>query len=108
MDDIAIHMKRYLKETHQQHLEWHQKCVHEILDKLEANDLYLKPEKYAFKQDEIEYLEVIVGKGQLCMDPKKLKGVVDYPIPLNPMDVRAFLGLCSYYQYFIPRFSEIA
>jgi len=49
-----------------------------------------------------------VGKGQLCMDPKKLKGVADYPIPLNPTDVRAFLGLCGYYRYFIPRFSEIA
>ena len=78
------------------------------MDKLEANDLYLKPEKYAFEQDEIEYLGVIVGKGQLCMDPKKLKGVTDYPKPLNPTDIRAFLRLCGYYQYFIQQFSEIA
>jgi len=62
MDDIAIHTKKYLNETHKQHLAWHRKRVHEILDKLEANDLYLKPEKCAFKQDEIEYLGVIVGK----------------------------------------------
>jgi len=87
MDDIVIHTKRYLNETHKQHLARHRKCVHEILDKLEANDLYLKPEKCAFKQDEIEYLGVIIGKGQLRMDPKKLKGVADYPIPLNPTDV---------------------
>jgi len=87
MDNIAIHTKKYLNESHQQHLAWHRKCVHEILDKLEANDLYLKPEKCAFEQDEIEYLGVIVGKGQLCMDPKKLKGVADYPTPLNPTDV---------------------
>jgi len=52
--------------------------------------------------DPIEYLRVIVGKGQLCMDPKKLTGVADYPVPLNPTDVHAFLGLCSYYRYFIP------
>jgi len=87
MDDIAIHTKKYLNESHQQHLAWHQKRVHEILDKLEANDLYLKPEKCAFEQDKIEYLGVIMGKGQLRMDPKKLKGVADYPIPLNPTDV---------------------
>jgi len=42
------------------------------------------------------------------MDPKKLKGVADYPKPLNPTDVCMFLGLCGYYWYFIPRFSEIA
>jgi len=42
------------------------------------------------------------------MDPKKLKGVVDYPIPQNPTDVHAFLGLYGYYQYFIPQFSKIA
>ena len=79
-----------------------------MLDELEANNLYLKPEKCAFKQEEIEYLSVIVGKGCLCMDPKKLKGVADYPIPRNPTNVRAFLGLCSYYRYFIPHFSQIA
>jgi len=107
MDDIAIHTKKWIKETHEQHLKRHRKHVHKILDKLEANDLYLKPEKCAFEQEEIEYLGVIIGKGQLCMDPKKLKGVVDYPKPQNPTDVHAFLGLCSYYQYFIPQFSEI-
>ena len=79
-----------------------------MLDKLEANDLYLKPEKCTFEQSEIKYLRVIVGKGCLRMDPKKLKGVADYPIPKNPTDIRAFLGLCGYYRYFIPHFSHIA
>jgi len=78
-----------------------------MLDELEANDLYLKPEKCAFKQEEIEYLGVIVGKGRLHMDLKKLKGVANYPVPRNPTDVRAFLGLCGYYCYFIPHFSQI-
>jgi len=79
-----------------------------MLDELEANDLYLKPEKCAFEQEEIEYLEVIIGKGCLCMDPKKLKGVANYPVSRNPTDIRAFLGLCGYYRYFIPHFSQIA
>jgi len=59
MDDIAIHTKKYLNETHEQHLARHWKRVHEILDKLEANDLYLKPKKCAFKQEEIEYCYVL-------------------------------------------------
>ena len=81
MDNIMIHTKRRKDKTEEQHLQQHCKLVHKMLDKLEANDLYLKPEKCAFEQDEIKYLGVIVGKGHLCMDPKKLKGVVDYPVP---------------------------
>jgi len=108
MDNIAIHTKKLANKTHKQHLQQHRKHIHEILDKLKANDLYLKPEKCAFEQEEIEYLGVIIGKGQLCMDPKKLTGIADYLVPLNPTDVCAFLGLCRYYQYFIPRFLEIA
>jgi len=108
MDDIIIHTKRRKDETEEQHLRRHRKLVHKMLDELEANDLYLKPEKYAFEQKEIEYLGVIVGKGHLRMDPKKLKGVANYPVPRNPTNVRAFLGLCSYYHYFIPHFSQIA
>ena len=42
------------------------------------------------------------------MDPKKLKGVVDWPIPKNPTEIRQFLRFTGYYQYFIPRYSEIA
>jgi hypothetical protein len=51
------------------------------------NDLYVKPEKYAFEQEEIEYLGVIVGKGRLYMDLKKLQGVTDYPKPLTVTDI---------------------
>jgi hypothetical protein len=39
--------------------------MYHILDKLEENDLYLKPEKYKFEKEEIEYLGVIIGKNKL-------------------------------------------
>jgi len=65
MDDIIIHTKRWKDEMEEQHLQRHCKLVHEMLDELEANDLYLKPEKCTFEQDEIEYLRVIIGKGRL-------------------------------------------
>src|SRR5260221_3070617 len=42
------------------------------------------------------------------MDPKKLQGVADYPIPRNPTDVCAFLGFTGYYQYFVQGYSQIA
>ena len=79
-----------------------------MLDKLEEHDLYLKPEKCQFKQDEIEYLGVIVRKGHLQMSPKKLQGIADWSPPKNPMEVHSFLGFTRYYRYFIPNYLKIA
>ncbi len=42
------------------------------------------------------------------MDPKKLKGVADWPIPCNPTEIRKFLGFTSYYRYFVQGYSKIA
>ena len=65
MDDIAIHTNPLEHKMEEQHKKQHQKHIHHVLDKLEPNDLYLKPEKYHFKVDEITYLGVIVSKGKL-------------------------------------------
>jgi hypothetical protein len=72
-----------------------------------ANDLYVKPEKCAFKQEEMEYIGVIIGKGKTHMDPKKLMAIANYPMPTSVMDIHAFLGLMGYYWYFIQGYSQI-
>ncbi len=101
MDDITIHTKREGQETEQQHVYRHRQYVHHMLSKLEQNDLYLKPEKCNFEQKEIDYLGVIVGNGKLQMDPKKLKGVANWPKPNTPTEIHKFLRFTGYYRYFI-------
>ena len=108
MDDIAIHTKPQEGETETQHVAQHRQHVHRILDILEANDLYLKPEKCEFEQEEIDYLGVTVGKNRLRMDPKKIKGVAGWPTPTTPTEVHQFLGFTGYYRYFVPNYSKIA
>ncbi len=108
MDDIAIHTKQEPNETEQQHLERHHLYTHHMLHKLEQNDLYLKPEKCEFKKKEIDYLSVIVGNGKIQMDPKKLKGVTDWPQPKTWTDICKFLGFTGYYRYFVQGYSKIA
>jgi hypothetical protein len=65
MDDIAIHTKQKAKETKEQHQQRHQKHTHHVLDKLKKHDLYLKPKKCEFKKEEIEYLEIIIGRNKI-------------------------------------------
>ncbi len=50
MDDIAVHTKREEQEMEQQHIHHHQQYIHHMLNKLEQNNLYLKPEKCNFEQ----------------------------------------------------------
>jgi hypothetical protein len=108
MDDIAIHTQLLPKETEVKQTEWHKRVIHQVLDKLETNDLYLKPKKCEFLKREIDYLGVIVGNNALKMDPKKLQGVADWKTPQTPTDIQKFLGFTGYYRFFIPNYSKIA
>ncbi len=42
------------------------------------------------------------------MDPQKLSGVADWPVPKNPTDICSFLGFTRYYCYFVPNYSKVA
>jgi len=82
--------------------------THEVLTRLERYDLYLKPEKCSFAQTSIEYLGIVISDGQVQMDPAKVKGITDWPIPKTVKQVQAFLGFCNFYRRFIHRYSDIA
>ena len=81
MDDIAIHTKLLNGEMEQQHKEQHKQLIHQVLEKLEQHNLYLKPERCEFLKREIEYLGVIVGNGVLKMNLKKLESIKNWVIP---------------------------
>ena len=89
MDDILVHTE--------DDLLLHHKCIHQVLDKLRQHDLFLKPEKCLFEKKLMEFLRVVLEKGQIHMDPTKLKGVADWPPPRSVKDVRAFLGFTGFY-----------
>jgi hypothetical protein len=89
-------------------LEQHREAVHGVLDILEQNDLFIKPEKCIWEAPRVDYLGLILERGITCMDPAKVKGVANWPIPCSVKQVRSFLGFCNFYQPFIYQFSHIA
>src|SRR5882762_1105785 len=100
MDDILIATSTTLVE--------HSDAVHAVLDLLRKHNLYLKLEKCVWEAASIDYLGVILEKGMTRMDPTKISGIKDWPIPKTVTDVRSFLGFCNFYQSFIQGFADIA
>jgi hypothetical protein len=93
MDDIAI----ATTGTSQDHID----AVHDVLHVAEQNDLYFKLSKCTFHASSIDYLGVIIEKGMTCMDPIKIAGIKNWPIPAKVKDICSFLGFCNFYHPFI-------
>ena len=50
---------------------------------------------------------MIIEEGKISMDPIKLAGIQDWPIPSMVKQVRSFLGFGNFYQKFISHYSDI-
>jgi hypothetical protein len=99
IDDILIYT--WTLEEHR-HISWL------IMERLRKHKLYLRLDKCEFEQTQIEYLSLIISKGQAEMDPVKVAGVVDWPKPQNKKEVQSFLGFTNFYRQFIQDFSHHA
>jgi Reverse transcriptase (RNA-dependent DNA polymerase) len=64
-------------------LEEHCILVRQVLQCLLDHHLFLKPEKCEFETNNIEYLGLRLRPGHIAMDPIKLRGIADWPIPQN-------------------------
>ena len=51
--------------------EGYDKLVEEVLNKLEKNNLFVKPEKYWQKVKEVEFLDVVIGPQEVEMQKGK-------------------------------------
>jgi len=53
------------------------------------------------------FLEHVVSKEGVRVDPQKIKAIIEWPKPTNVTEVRNFLGLVGYYKRFVKDFSKI-
>jgi hypothetical protein len=51
---------------------------------------------------------MIVEEGKNSMDPIKLGGIQDWPVPTTIKQTQSFLGFGNFYRQFITHFSGIA
>ncbi len=98
LDDIII-----FSPTFEQHMI----DLREVFGRLREVNIQLKPSKCHFFQNEIKYLGHIVSRHGIATDPDKVKAITELKSPKDASELRTFLGMCSYYRKFIPRFAEL-
>ena len=79
---ISGYMDDYLIATSSS-LELHRQATHDLLDLIEQHDLFIKLEKCVWEAPRVDYLGLILEKGVVCMDPAKIAGVAEWPIPIT-------------------------
>ena len=99
LDDILIYSPTM--ESHLDHL-------HQVLQKLQDNHIYLKASKCSFAQAKLEYLGHIISDAGVSTDNSKTEAMVNWPVPTCVTELRAFLGLTGYYRRFDRNYGIIA
>jgi len=88
--------------------EEHVEHLREVFAALTQAGVSLKAKMCHLFQEEVEYLGHVVGRGQLRVQDKNIKGLREASPPRCIMDLRSFLGMCSVYRGVTRNVAEIA
>jgi hypothetical protein len=79
-----------------------------VLEILRKNKLYAKFSKYEFWLDNVSFLEHMISKKGIRVDPAKVEAISHWKQPETVTEIRSFLGLARYHPCFIKGFSTLA
>ena len=96
IDDILI-----TGPTEDEHL----KTLAEVLDRIEKAGLLLQRSKCLFMASSVVYLGHRIDAQGLHPLTEKVKAIQEAPKPNNVSELKAYLGLLSYYSKFLPNLS---
>ena len=99
IDDILVYSKD--KVEHEEHLRM-------TMLRLKEHQIYATFKKCEFWLSQVAFLDHIVFKDGVAIDPNKVGAVKDWPRPKNASDVRSSLRLAGYCERFVEGFSKIA
>jgi len=77
-----------------------------VLQTLEQNDLFIKPDKSYFFVEKVDFLGFVIHNGRIEMNQAKLDGIAKWPPPTTLKQLRSFLGFCNFYRRFITHYAD--
>ena len=95
IDDVLIAMDEHLVQ------------LQTVLQRLAEACLKLKPEKYHFVRQEVEFLGHVIAPKGLKTTARLVSAVQEFQQQMNAKQTRQFLGLFSFYHRFIPGIAKI-
>ena len=98
LDDIMVFSR--MAEDHVDHLE-------KVFTALQQAELKIKTSKCEFFKSHMCYLGFGIGESGIRCDKSMVEAINKITTPMSIEEVRHFNGMCSYYQKFIPHFSDI-
>jgi len=82
--------------------------LREVFAALRGAGISLKAKKCSLFQEEVEYLGHAVGRGQLQVQDKNIRGLTKASPPRCKKDLRSFLGMCNVHWRFVKDYVRVA
>jgi len=86
----------------------HVEHLREDFTALRGAGVSLKANKCHLFQEKVEYLGHIVGRGELKVQDKNIRGLKEASPPRCKQDLRSFLGMCNVYRRFVKDYAQVA
>ena len=77
-------------------------------NRLKQFNLKIKPKKWQFFSTSVLFLANVLSAEGISVNAEEVDKVKTWPVPNNIKEVKSFLGLASYYRWFIPHFAKKA
>ena len=97
LNNIIIYLD--LEEEHEKHVKW-------VLEKLHNKNIPIAIEKCKFHTKKTDFVGFIIKLGQISMDLKKIKAIINWKDLESVTGLRLFLEFCNYYRRFIGKWSN--
>jgi len=99
LDDIIV-----FSQSAGEHVEH----LREVFAALRGAGVSLKAKKCHLFPEEVEYLGHIVGRGQLRVQGKNIRGLKEATPPRCKKDLRSFLGMCNVNRRLVKDYAQVA
>lgn len=99
LDDIMV-----ATSTFEEHVE----ALATVFKRMKEANIKLKPSKCRIAAADVQYLGYKVDRNGVHPDQSKIKAIVEMQPPTSVRALRTFIGMCGYYQRFIPDFAALA